>query len=679
MRSKFMAVLLGLVACLALLLTIGGTAQAKVIETSGLNGSDATVKDRYGNVITDTTTMSKWSNYDIGYNWSIPDGVKIQAGDTAIVQLPEGGMKASDLTMPLVDSTGQTIGMFTIKAGDTTGTITFNDAFTHNTTNRKGTLNFYAKGSTTGDVHFNWTVNKVGWVAGRDENGIPTEVTWNVAFNPTGKDLGTVVVHDTLGPKQTFIPGSVVAHTGTYDQNGHFNATGTITPTVVQNGNELTFTFENVNTAVNMVYNAKLGNPADSGEVVNTATMNGSTVSGQVTWGGSGTGQGDPSGGSVKLTKTDATTLQALAGAVFKLVDSKGEVIKTDLTTDAKGHLALYKLAPGKYTFVETKAPDGYALNPEPIPFEIIEDSTAVANVELADKEVPHTGAVTLTKTDSASHQVLAGAVYELRGSDGDVLIPNLMTNAEGQLHLDNLAPGKYQLVEVKAPDGYELATEPVSFTIVSGATATVNVAATDTKTPTNPSEPENPENPENPEVPGQPGEPENPENPEEPEKPTEPENPSEPEKPGEPGTPTEPSTPGEPEKPGEPGTSTEPGKPSEPAQPTHPGTTGQSDQPVTPGQSGTTGQATTPAVTPSQANPGTTNATTAGSTTGTTSGIPVNGTTGHSTAATSSNATTGRLPQTDESGTHPIVALIGTILLVILSGLGRWAWRRQS
>jgi len=609
MRSKVLKGLYGLIALLALLFTIGATANAATIPTTGLNGSNATVKDRYGKVVTDTTTMSKWENYDISYNWSIPDNQVIKAGDTASVALPAGSVAGSDLSVPLVDSDGKTIGTFTIKAGETTGTITFNDALTNTSVNRKGTLNFYGKGTATGDVHFNWNVNKVGWVAERDPNGRPTQVTWNVAFNPTGQNVGTVVVTDTLGPNQTFLPGTVIAQTGEYSQDGYFHGKGQIIPEVTQAGNKITFTFTNVTTAVNLVYNTKLAKVSDSGEVVNSANMNGTTVGGQVTWGGSGTGQGDQYKGTVQLTKTDAKTGKALAGAVFKLLDNDGNVVKENLTTDANGELTVDGLAAGQYKFIETKAPDGYTID-----------------------------------------------------------------------------------------------TEPIHFAIVSGSTATVEVSATDVESETEPSEPGTPTEPGEPGEPGTPTEPGEPGTPTEPGEPGEPGTPTEPGEPSEPGTPTEPGepsepgTPTEPGKPSEPGTPTEPGKPGEPGTPTVPSEPGESDTPVEPEKPTTPGttaptkpvQPTQPVKPSESAQAGKPSTSTGSTTTGqtvapnTTTGMPANGvttngvTTGHNNTNTpAANGTTGRLPQTDETGTHPIIAILEIIFLIILGGLAYWNRRR--
>ncbi|MGD6734822.1 prealbumin-like fold domain-containing protein, partial [Listeria ivanovii] len=64
--------------------------------------------------------------------------------------------------------------------------------------------------------------------------------------------------------------------------------------------------------------------------------------------------------GSAILTKEDDKTKAKLSGAEFELQTADGTQVKTDLVTDADGKLSVADLAPGKYQFVEVKAPNGY-------------------------------------------------------------------------------------------------------------------------------------------------------------------------------------------------------------------------------------------------------------------------------------------------------------------------------
>lgn len=264
--------------------------QAAAVSVTGLQNSDATVTDTTGKSV--SGDFSGWENYQVNYHWSLATGTPVANGDTATVTLPNGLTADSTLNLPLKDQTGQTIGTFTIQGGATTGTITFNGQSATDST-LAGTLAVYSRGtSKVMDTQNNWTINKIGWIANSTADGQPTLLTWNVAFNAASKPLGDVTITDDLGSNQAYVPGSVIATEGAYDSTGAFVGNGQqITPVVTRNGNQLTFLFQNVDTAVNMTYNAT-PTVTGTGQVwANTSAISGGAtgnVSAQVAWGGTG-------------------------------------------------------------------------------------------------------------------------------------------------------------------------------------------------------------------------------------------------------------------------------------------------------------------------------------------------------------------------------------------------------
>ncbi|EUJ18536.1 collagen adhesion protein [Listeria grandensis FSL F6-0971] len=83
--------------------------------------------------------------------------------------------------------------------------------------------------------------------------------------------------------------------------------------------------------------------------------------------------------GSAIVTKVDMDDeTNILSGAVFKLLDGEGTLIKENLTTDRAGKIVLSELAIGAYTLVETSAPDNYILDISPINFEIRSENIMV-------------------------------------------------------------------------------------------------------------------------------------------------------------------------------------------------------------------------------------------------------------------------------------------------------------
>ncbi|EGS4843853.1 hypothetical protein I5A29_002979, partial [Listeria monocytogenes] len=59
-----------------------------------------------------------------------------------------------------------------------------------------------------------------------------------------------------------------------------------------------------------------------------------------------------------------------------------------------------------------------------------------------------------------------AGAEFELQTSTGTKVGGTLVTDADGKVTVNDLAPGDYQFVETKAPTGYQLDAAPKAFTI---------------------------------------------------------------------------------------------------------------------------------------------------------------------------------------------------------------------
>ncbi|EUJ41110.1 celll wall surface anchor family protein [Listeria weihenstephanensis FSL R9-0317] len=170
--------------------------------------------------------------------------------------------------------------------------------------------------------------------------------------------------------------------------------------------------------------------------------------------------------GSVSLVKNNENG-DLLSGATFKIVDQDGTTVRTDLQTNEAGKVDVTGLAPGTYRFVEVAAPQGYLINETPVEFTITDKSEGKP-AEVQTTFTDHQGSFKLQK-ENTEHEPLAGAVFELRDVDGNV-IKTITSGNDGRVEASNIAPGKYTVVEVKAPTGYVLNSYPLELNIPESA-----------------------------------------------------------------------------------------------------------------------------------------------------------------------------------------------------------------
>lgn len=79
---------------------------------------------------------------------------------------------------------------------------------------------------------------------------------------------------------------------------------------------------------------------------------------------------------------------------------------------------------------------------------------------------VNYKGGVLLTKQSADDDSPLKGAEFSLYKEDGTLVSEHLTTDEKGQLSVDKLDKGNYYFIETKSPDGYEINTAKIPFTI---------------------------------------------------------------------------------------------------------------------------------------------------------------------------------------------------------------------
>ncbi|QWH81169.1 LPXTG cell wall anchor domain-containing protein [Bacillus mycoides] len=200
--------------------------------------------------------------------------------------------------------------------------------------------------------------------------------------------------------------------------------------------------------------------------------------------------------GSVELIKLDDVDSSTLEGAIFKVVDQSGNDVRSDLTTDKDGKISVSDLRPGDYQFVETKAPTGYDLSAKPIPFTITKGQSGVTSVKALNSLT--TGSIELTKVDIDHRGTLEGAIFNILDHDGKIIREGLKTDQHGKLIVNDLKPGNYQLVETKAPEGYQLDASPISFTIEKAQATPLQITVSNKKIESSPGGDDKPITPPN-------------------------------------------------------------------------------------------------------------------------------------------------------------------------------------
>ena len=194
-----------------------------------------------------------------------------------------------------------------------------------------------------------------------------------------------------------------------------------------------------------------------------------------------------PAKGKIRITKTDKETDKPIPeGAEFTVTAAedittpdgtirteKGTVVAT-LTTDEKGKAETEALYLGKYTIKETKAPNGYLVNPKEyeVTLKYKDQETEIVYGDVTVPDELAKGKIRVKKTDAETGNGLSNAEFEIRAKedivtpDGTVkvkagtVVDTITTSNKGTAETKELYLGKYEVQETKAPEGYLLNTQ---------------------------------------------------------------------------------------------------------------------------------------------------------------------------------------------------------------------------
>ena len=171
---------------------------------------------------------------------------------------------------------------------------------------------------------------------------------------------------------------------------------------------------------------------------------------------------------SMDATVTDGNEQYGFAGASYDIFLAENDSKVAAITTDEAGRASCSLRAGVDYYAVETKAPPGFELSHERIPFTAIPDS----NTSLEDQ--PGKFTLTVHKRDSATGAgpqtgaTLEGAEFRLTSASDPNFQRTGKTDANGRLTFEDLPLGTVRVVETKAPSGYKLNSTVRTYTVTA-------------------------------------------------------------------------------------------------------------------------------------------------------------------------------------------------------------------
>ena len=173
--------------------------------------------------------------------------------------------------------------------------------------------------------------------------------------------------------------------------------------------------------------------------------------------------------GSFKITKLNQVDKdEKLSGAVFSLTDGNDKTIYR--STDINGNVSFDKLAPGRYTLKEAKAPKDFEESDKQWDVVVFNDGNVRItesgilagdqvyqgkdiNIEVTNK--PKGEEFVIYKKD-AGDKALAGARFKLSKENDESFSKTSESDENGLVKFGELSDGTYIIEEIKAPTGYK-------------------------------------------------------------------------------------------------------------------------------------------------------------------------------------------------------------------------------
>lgn len=159
--------------------------------------------------------------------------------------------------------------------------------------------------------------------------------------------------------------------------------------------------------------------------------------------------------GKIKIVKTDKDYNEIkLKGVEFEIYNERNELVET-VVTDSKGEATSRDMpVTSKYRIKETKTNQQYVLNEEIKTIEVKDMEVTEVQIENEHKK----GNLKIYKVDEDNNQIGLGNIeFELYSEELQKVIGNYVTNADGEIYIENLRTGKYKIKEKNTNKWYNL------------------------------------------------------------------------------------------------------------------------------------------------------------------------------------------------------------------------------
>lgn len=154
------------------------------------------------------------------------------------------------------------------------------------------------------------------------------------------------------------------------------------------------------------------------------------------------------------------------------------DTLVTTITTGESGKAVAKDLPLGRYYVVETKAPEGFVLNPEPVKVALTyqDQDTPIVEAEAIVGNDRQKVPISVEKQDAENGRVLSGAVFGIYNKKdiqangkvlvkADTLLQEMTSDENGMATCTlDLPFGEYYVKELKAPEGFVSSDEVLEF-----------------------------------------------------------------------------------------------------------------------------------------------------------------------------------------------------------------------